>query len=242
MNDISGQTSSQTFDEIAERFVEELRTGKLPSLSDYKRAHPHLAKEIDELFPMLQELELHQDSSSTTNKPLDVSGIPDKLGEYEIVREIGRGGMGVVYEARHDIMERRVALKVLPRSLGERKHFLERFMREARSAGKLHHTNIVPVFEVGEADGTYFYAMQYIHGQNLDVVIDELRRISRNDQRQSSLAEVQDQASVAMTLWRGSTKMADAVDTGVKSNTVELGVEEDQGKGWAQLPSEKQVA
>ncbi|MGI9517795.1 MAG: serine/threonine-protein kinase, partial [Pirellulaceae bacterium] len=241
MNEISGQTSSPTFDEVAERFVEELRAGKLPSLAEYKKAWPHLAEEIDELFPMLQELEVHQESSSTPDKTLDVSGIPDKLGEYEIVREIGRGGMGVVYEARHDVMQRRVALKVLPRSFGERKHFLERFMREARSAGKLHHTNIVPVFEVGDADGTYFYAMQYIHGQNLDVVIDELRRISRSDQRQSSLSAATDQASVAMTLWRGSTKMAEANDTGVNSNTIEVGVEEDRGTGWAQLPSEKQV-
>ena len=237
MNDISGQTSTPGFDEIAEKFVAELREGKHPSLAEYRAAWPHLAEEIDELFPMLQELEGHQDSSSSTGHKMDVDGIPARLGEYEIVREIGRGGMGVVYEARHHIMERRVALKVLPRSFGERKHFLKRFMREARSAGKLHHTNIVPVFEIGDSNGIYYYAMQYIHGQNLDVVIDELRRFSRKEQRQSSLpGDNTGAASIAMTMWRGSTEMAEEQDTGVNSNTIEIVEPQAVDKSSTELP------
>jgi WD40 repeat protein/serine/threonine protein kinase len=92
------------------------------------------------------------------------------------VREIGRGGMGVVYEAVQESLGRHVALKILPfHRLMDPTH-LERFRREARAAAQLHHTNIVPVFGVGEAEGVQYYAMQYIQGQSLDAVIAELRK------------------------------------------------------------------
>src|SRR5262249_4498869 len=98
-----------------------------------------------------------------------------RLGDYCIVREIGRGGMGVVYEAVQESLGRHVALKVLPfNSLLGPTH-LERFRREAQSAARLHHTHIVPVYGVGEQDGIHYYAMQYIEGQPLDAVIRELR-------------------------------------------------------------------
>src|SRR5207237_6935293 len=102
---------------------------------------------------------------------------PRQLGDYLIVREIGRGGMGVVYEAMQQSLARHVALKVLPAGeLGGAAH-LERFRREARAAARLHHTNIVPVFGVGEQDGVHYYAMQYIRGQGLDAVVAELRHL-----------------------------------------------------------------
>src|SRR5947207_15570526 len=83
-------------------------------------------------------------------KEVDSGAIPQKLGEYRLLREIGRGGMGVVYEAVQESLGRHVALKVLPGgALGGPSH-LERFKREARAAGRLHHTNIVPVFGTGE--------------------------------------------------------------------------------------------
>src|SRR5688572_673954 len=85
--------------------------------------------------------------------------------------------MGVVYEAVQESLGRHVALKVLPAGPRGRGTFLERFRREAKAAAKLHHTNIVPVFGVGEADGVHFYAMQYIHGQGLDAVLAEVRRL-----------------------------------------------------------------
>jgi serine/threonine protein kinase/WD40 repeat protein len=215
MSEGSEHSAAATFDMVAEKFVRELREGRQPSLIEYKQEWPHLADEIDELFPMLQELETHPETSagSSADRP-STAGIPSKLGEYEIVREIGRGGMGIVYEARHHIMQRRVALKVLPRSLSRQKNCLERFMREARAAGMLHHTNIVPVFEVGDADGVYFYAMQYIHGQNLDVVIDELRRISGSRHGQPPSPAPGDPATAAMTLWQGR---ADGSVTGKES-------------------------
>ena len=99
-----------------------------------------------------------------------------QVGDYRIIREIGHGGMGVVYEAEQVSLGRRVALKVLP-GRWPATQALERFRREARAAARLHHTNIVPVFEVGQDGEVRYYAMQFIQGQRLDVVIDELRRL-----------------------------------------------------------------
>ena len=106
-----------------------------------------------------------------TNPPLS------QIGDYQILREVGRGGMGVVYEAEQISLGRRVALKVLARQVSSDPMVQERFRREARAAARLHHTNIVPVFEVGQDRDVRFYAMQFIQGQGLDVVITELRRV-----------------------------------------------------------------
>ncbi len=97
------------------------------------------------------------------------------LGEFEVVRELGRGGMGVVFEAVQTSLHRRVALKVLGPGLGLTAKAVSRFRREAEAAAKLHHTNIVPVYATGEEGGVHFYAMELIDGPSLDRVITELR-------------------------------------------------------------------
>jgi WD40 repeat protein/serine/threonine protein kinase len=101
----------------------------------------------------------------------------ERLGDYRILRKVGHGGMGVVYEAKQEALGRHVALKVLPFQFGLDPTRVQRFQREARSAARLHHTNIVPVFDVGEAQGIHYYAMQFIRGQGLDSVLVELRRL-----------------------------------------------------------------
>jgi serine/threonine protein kinase len=98
-----------------------------------------------------------------------------RLGDFAIVRELGRGGMGVVYEARQVSLNRKVALKVLSGGLGLTSKAVQRFRREAEAAAKLHHTNIVPVYATDEQDGTHFYAMELIDGPSLDHVIRRLR-------------------------------------------------------------------
>src|SRR5262249_23982640 len=104
-------------------------------------------------------------------------------------REVGRGGMGIVYEAEQESLRRRVALKVLARPATRDGMLVERFQREARSAARLHHTNIVPVFEVGQAGEVLYYAMQFIPGQGLDRVIDELRRLMERAHRSGPARE-----------------------------------------------------
>ena len=99
----------------------------------------------------------------------------EPLGDYRLIREVGRGGMGIVYEAEQISLGRRVALKVLPYAATMDPKQLQRFKNEAQAAAQLHHTNIVPVYAVGCERGVHFYAMQLIEGQNLAVLVDEMR-------------------------------------------------------------------
>ncbi len=104
-------------------------------------------------------------STSRTEFSLEPE-LPEQLDDIRIIREVGRGGMGIVYEAYQGSLNRHVALKLLPER-GD----VARFKREAKAAGRLHHTNIVPVFGVGEYRGRHFYLMQYIDGRGLDVLL-----------------------------------------------------------------------
>ncbi len=99
------------------------------------------------------------------------------LGDFRLIAEVGRGGMGVVYEALQRSLNRRVALKVLPFAAAMDPTQLRRFQTEALAAAQLHHTNIVPVYSVGCERGVYYYAMQFIDGQTLAEVIAARRRM-----------------------------------------------------------------
>ncbi|MEM7558064.1 MAG: serine/threonine-protein kinase, partial [Planctomycetota bacterium] len=115
-----------------------------------------------------------------------------QIPDYRIVSRIGEGGMGVVYEAIQESLGRRVALKVLPSALAQDAKYVERFTREAQSAAKLHHTNIVPVFEVGGEDKTLFYAMQFIEGHSLEELRKEVARLRQSGESlaQSSISHL----------------------------------------------------
>src|SRR5262249_56649113 len=102
--------------------------------------------------------------------------VAGQLGDSRILHEIGRGGMGVVYEAEQISLGRRVALKVLPFAATLDARHLQRFKTEAQAAALLHHPNIVPVYAVGCERGVHFYAMQLIVGQSLAALIVQLRR------------------------------------------------------------------
>jgi serine/threonine protein kinase len=106
-----------------------------------------------------------------------------RLGDFEIVREIGRGGMGIVYEAVQISLKRKVALKVLSGGLGLTGKAVQRFRLEAEAAARLHHTNIVPVHATGEAEGTHYYAMELIDGPSLDHFIRKMRAGGSSDGR-----------------------------------------------------------
>ena len=103
------------------------------------------------------------------------AGEERRLGDFRLLREIGRGGMGVVYEAQQISLGRRVALKVLPFAAVLDSRQIARFKHEAQSAAQLNHPNIVSVFAVGVERGVHFYAMQLIDGQPLDRALTELR-------------------------------------------------------------------
>jgi serine/threonine protein kinase/tetratricopeptide (TPR) repeat protein len=168
--------------ELAEEFLDRYRRGERPALKEYIAQHPDLAAEIRELFPAMAMMEnialtdeaLAEDEGANGKRP--PPAVPEQFGDYRILREVGRGGMGIVYEAEQVSLGRHVALKVLKTLLDPKQK--RRFQHEARAAAKLHHTNIVPVFGVGEDDdGTPYYVMQFIQGLGLDEVLRELKRM-----------------------------------------------------------------
>ena len=173
--------NSANFDPLVpllEDFMTRLQQGESVSVEQYCSDYPELAEEIRDLFPTYAVLEgLGPQQQGSEDSHEDKTTLPEQIGDYRIVAEIGRGGMGVVYEAEQISLGRRVALKILPNNLYASTNSRLRFQREARAAAKLHHTNIVPVFEVGEESSVVYYAMQLIAGQSLDLVIDELKQV-----------------------------------------------------------------
>jgi WD40 repeat protein/serine/threonine protein kinase/tetratricopeptide (TPR) repeat protein len=166
---------------LAEDFMARKRKGEKPTLSEYTSQHPELAEDIRELFPALLMMEDLGDSSLAATGPhqIQATATLTHLGDYRILREVGRGGMGVVYEAEQESLGRRVALKVLPPHMLNDSQQVRRFEGEARAAAKLHHTNIVPVFGVGSDQGMHYYVMQFIQGLGLDEVLQELKHLHK---------------------------------------------------------------
>jgi serine/threonine protein kinase/WD40 repeat protein/tetratricopeptide (TPR) repeat protein len=166
--------------DLAGEFAERYRRGERLSISEYTDRYPALADQIRELFPtlmMIEELGSVEEPGPSAGAAPSLGKVPEQLGDFRILREVGRGGMGVVYEAVQESLGRHVALKVLPAHGLMPPTHLERFRREARAAARLHHTNIVPVHGVGEHDGVHYYAMQFIQGQGLDEVLKEVKRL-----------------------------------------------------------------
>jgi serine/threonine protein kinase/tetratricopeptide (TPR) repeat protein len=160
---------------LAEEFAEKCRQGSCPSVTQYVAAFPDYAGEIRELFPSIAMIEQLGREQRAERDPLPAG--PDtsdaelkRLGDFRILREIGRGGMGVVYEAIQESLGRRVAVKVLSGPTIASPNQLKRFQREAQAAAQLHHTNIVPVFGVGSEGGRHYYVMQFIDGIGLDQI------------------------------------------------------------------------
>ncbi len=159
-------------------FMTLLDSGEAPSLDEFLSKHAAIATE---LRPALEGLALvhvmpdrRQETGDMNTVDREFTGKP--IGDFQIVREIGRGGMGVVYEAIQLSLGRRVALKILPFASGLDAVRLQRFRNEAHAAAQLHHTNIVPVHAVGSARGVQYYAMQLIEGNTLAELIDNMRQ------------------------------------------------------------------
>jgi tetratricopeptide (TPR) repeat protein len=186
---VAGDAQRDPLECLAEEFLDRRRHGADVSIDDYAAGHPDLAERIRDLFPALVLLEELKPGDAASGGGLPARGEAiEQLGDFHVVREIGRGGMGVVYEAVQESLGRRVALKVLPRNCVASGNRLRRFLREAQAAARLHHTNIVPVFGVGEQDGLRYYVMQFIPGQGLDRVLGTLNRLSAGTTPAGSLA------------------------------------------------------
>lgn len=165
--------------ELAEEFIDRIRRGERPTVAEYVTQYPQLAAQIREVFPalaMVEKVAIDDESLEQQSTPSPAPAV-QQIGDYRIIREVGRGGMGIVYEAEQVSLGRRVAVKVLPTTVFGNERVRRRFARESKAAARLHHTNIVPVFGVGEQDGLNYYVMQFIQGLGLDQVLVELKRL-----------------------------------------------------------------
>lgn len=144
--------------EILEGYLAGLEAGNTPDRARLLAEHPHLAASLEEA---LAGLDFIRQTAPTTEPP------PERLGDFRIIREVGRGGMGVVYEAEQVSLKRRVALKVLRLGPIADETAMQRFQREAETIARLHHTHIVPIHAIGCEQGVRYYAMQFIDGEDL---------------------------------------------------------------------------
>jgi serine/threonine protein kinase/tetratricopeptide (TPR) repeat protein len=171
----SADGSDRILGDLIEEYTARRQAGESLDVDGFVREHPAHAEPLRALLPALAVLGQFEKALSlgrVVPPPAEELGT---LGDFRILREIGRGGMGVVYEAEQISLRRRVALKVLPFAATLDPRQLQRFHNEAQAAAHLHHTHIVPVFAVGCERGVHFYAMQYIEGGTLAEMIDELR-------------------------------------------------------------------
>jgi serine/threonine protein kinase len=167
--------------QIAGEFTERLNRGERPEVEEYAARHPEIASILRQALPALEAVELLAPGPGSAPEPgLPPNQITGCLGDYRIIREIGRGGMGIVYEAEQISLGRRVALKVLPFAATMDPRQLQRFQNEARAAASLEHPHIVPVYGVGCDRAVHYYAMKFIDGQSLADLIRYERAHSAN--------------------------------------------------------------
>jgi serine/threonine protein kinase len=166
---------------LVEEYAALLRQGNSVTIEEFAARHPDHAAALRKILVAVDLVEraalqsvIASGSEAGNGFQQFEKNIPNSFGDFDIVRELGRGGMGIVYVAKQRSLKRLVALKVLPSSGPQAIKNRQRFRREAESAASLHHTNIVPVFGIGEQDGILFYAMQLIDGVPLNHVLDAL--------------------------------------------------------------------
>jgi serine/threonine protein kinase len=230
---------------LADEFLARCKRGEKPTIKEYCAQHPELADEIRVVFEALLMVEDLKPGSADVigsfGEPVKADGKRlEQVGDYRILCEIGRGGMGVVYEAEQQALGRRVALKVLPRTSAGDGSAQVRFQREARAAARMHHTNIVPVFDVGQ-DGDYlYYAMQLIHGQGLDLVIEDLKRLRAQT---GATPVVQDRAAdrtIAASLAAGKFERENLAQEG-ENDLISTAAYEGRAPSSAALPGQSEI-
>ena len=162
---------------LASQFVEELRSGQKPSIETWARRYPRHAETIRESFPMLALLEQArmQNEAAAIRRSMPEYFPFTRLGRCELLCELGRGGMGVVFQGREVGTDQIVAVKVLPWRVTMVPEWQRRFEEEARTTAKLRHRNIVPVFRFGHEHGYCYFVMQFVNGVGLDQIIKRLQ-------------------------------------------------------------------
>lgn len=166
-----------TVELLASEFAERVRRGEQPSVEEYLRRHPELADSLRELLPMVEALERWKEDrqSNLLRRQLPPAFQIRQLGDCRLVRELGRGGMGVVFEARQGTLGLPVAVKLLPWRISLVPERWERFAREAQAVARLQHPHIVPIYRFGRQGEFGYYVMQYVSGIDLNRLIERIR-------------------------------------------------------------------
>ncbi len=165
---------------LATEFLDRTRAGEPVTIDDYVTKYPEMEDQIRELFPTIMMLEQWKGEreAECLRRQLPESFSIKEFGDCEIVREIGRGGMGIVFEALQGPLKRQVAVKLLPWRFSAVPRWRERFEQEALTVAKLKHPNIVPIYSLGKHEGYAYFVMQFIDGIGLDLVIRRLRDVN----------------------------------------------------------------
>ncbi len=185
---VDSQPLDPALEQLIEAAASQIQAGEPLDVEQLIAAHPKYAQQLRQLLPAVEMLvrmgeappELAVRSAPANGR--SQTPPPQQLGSFQIIRELGRGGMGTVFEAEQLSMGRRVALKVLPFATLADEKSLQRFRNEVRAAAALDHPNIVSIYSVGEERGVHFYAMQLIRGQTLADVISESRTVRQRDE------------------------------------------------------------
>ena len=178
--------------ELLEEFMIMLRRGRSVPVREFAKRYPEYSSRIIADFPamlMAEGLKPRLSMVPGDGGPVEAADACELLAGYRVIRQIGQGGTGIVYEAEHPRLSRRLAVKVLPGRKGDT-NLAERFKRESESVARLDHPNIVPVFDFGERNGVQYIAMPLIDGQSLDQLVEQYRANSR------SVADTQSTAGV----------------------------------------------
>ncbi|HTK76608.1 MAG TPA: serine/threonine-protein kinase, partial [Gemmataceae bacterium] len=168
-------SAALALDDLLDALAERLQSGDASAVDAFLGEHPEHGDDLRRMLPAMRVLAGLDSFDAPTAPDRESGGSPRELGDFRLLRELGRGGMGIVYEAEQLSLNRRVALKVLPFAGALDPRQLQRFRHEAQAAAMLHHPNVVPVFGVGCERSVHYYAMQLIEGRSLAAVIDELK-------------------------------------------------------------------
>ena len=157
-----------TFEALLEEYLEKFREGSAPDIDDFSHLHPEYAERLAELLPLMIRMEGCA-AETLRNRASACGEFPDMGGtDYRLVRKIGAGGMGEVFEAVQESLNRKVAVKLLSPSLTADPAQRERFENEARVIAMLHHPNIVKIYNAGVCADRCYYAMEFIDGKGLN--------------------------------------------------------------------------
>lgn len=173
------RATPMNLDAVVDQFTAQYRAGLAPSIAQFQQRFPQFHDELGELLSSVAMIEGLKQQSARSPSSEEPETFPEQireLGDYTLIRELGRGGMGVVFEAIHQSLGRRVAVKVLSRRLTNDQRAVQRFRWEAESTAKLHHSHIVTVFGVGFSHGYHYYVMEYVEGWSLSELMTRLKR------------------------------------------------------------------